>query len=194
WVVGDKEDFTRVSAQAPPLELAANGLFAAWSQQERSVAVWDLTRDPLVPLAALDGYAKPPRAVAFGANGGRAAVTDGSGVRGWDLDRKNGKATLHAALPHPEGGVMCLALSPTGRLLASASQLPAGVMLWDVDRKQMLAQFERSISIHGLTFSADGRKLVGRCGNQPGFLAWDIAGAQTGVRRGVHNRGGGQLA
>jgi serine/threonine-protein kinase len=194
WVVGDKEDFARVSAQAPPLELAANGLFAAWNQQARSIAVWDLTRDPLVPLAALDGYAKPPRAAAFAANGGRVAATDGSRVRVWNLDRKNAKAVLHADLPHPEGGVMCLALSPTGGLLASASQLPAGVMLWDVDSKQLLAQFERSVSIHGLTFSADARKLVGRCGNQPGFLAWDIAGAQTGANRSLHNRGGGQLA
>ena len=71
------------------------------------------------------------------------------------------------------GAVSALAISPDGKLLASASQ-DKSVALWDLATGKQLRTFKVDSAPTGVTFAADGRTLTSREADGT-VRVWDLA-------------------
>jgi WD40 repeat protein len=79
------------------------------------------------------------------------------------------------------GCVVCLALSPDGRLAASGS-LDSTVRLWEIDTGKEVRTLEGHVGhVFAVAFSPDGRRLAS-AGNDSSVRVWDVDTGQT-VRR-----------
>ncbi len=164
-------------------------LFLAWSPDGRTIAtggapgvvqLWDVTegraRATLAEseegwlLAA--AFAPEGNTMITGSNRGNIALWEaGTGVpRG----------------SFPVGGpVMCLAVAPTGRLVAAADD--RGATLWDLHTGELVHEWRGSLAeVSCLAFAPDGRTLA--CGSRQGTLkVWDV---ERGVERARLDRAG----
>jgi WD40 repeat protein len=94
------------------------------------------------------------------------------------LDLRTGLSSV--VYQHP-GGVISLAYSPKDQIVASSAG--KSVKLWDVAAAKELKTIEEDEVFQGLTFSPDGKTLIGAGGNSavPAYgriWLWDVAGVQ----------------
>jgi WD40 repeat protein len=100
-----------------------------------------------------------------------------------DPTRSIGSRILHKALRKPGGGVMTVAISPNGRLIATGTAHDT-VRIWDATGGAVLRELAAPFKCGGIAwsvaFSPDGSRLVSACG--PLLRIWDVAGGRE-VRR-----------
>jgi WD40 repeat protein len=101
-------------------------------------------------------------------------------VRIWDVS--DGKQVR--VLSGHDGPVDQLAVSPDGRLLAAANDdASAGVSVrvWELDSGRELKRYSIPFAVHGLSFSADGKRLA-VVGDSSGYIVWDVeSGSETAL-------------
>jgi WD40 repeat protein len=79
------------------------------------------------------------------------------------------------------GEVTCLAFSPDGKQLATATAGPAAVKLWDIGKGKEIMTLEAATAVQHLAFSPDGQLLATGHGGAAGEVRlWD---ATTGQER-----------
>jgi WD40 repeat protein/serine/threonine protein kinase len=140
------------------------------------VKLWDLATG--TALLTLRGHASDVERLAFRADGRLLASASADGtVIVWDTTNGRKVATLPSHVPGQE--LTCLAFSPDGRKLATASGIynlpdqPGEVRLWDLatGRETLVLSGHKS-RITSLTFSPDGHRLVSA--DNEGFIrVWD---------------------
>jgi WD40 repeat protein len=155
--------------------LASGGPTKAYDAGE--VKVWDAQTGH--ELLSLKWPIVPVNSVVFSPDGKRLAA----GSSGYDkqrkalpgnvklLDAQTGQELL--SLKGPTGGVHCVAFSPDGKRLASAST-DEPVKVWDTQTGQELLSLK--VGGESVTFSPDGKRLASAALTEP-MKVWD---AQTG--------------
>jgi WD40 repeat protein/mono/diheme cytochrome c family protein len=111
-------------------------------------------------------------------NGGKPKMEDGVAI----LDGVNDKAVLEARLLEADDEVMCLALSPDGKKLASGG-CDRIVRVWDVSGGATKAKLEQSVENHadwvlGLAFTPDGKRLLTASRDKTAKV-WDLAAKES---------------
>jgi hypothetical protein len=154
------------------------------SAGQSTVRLWDVAKSRT--LHVLQGHGSGVEAVTFSADGTRLA----SGgydrtARVWDAATGKPLAVLKHDFP-----VLCLAFSPDGKTLATASARwadfnyqshPARVLVWDLaERKPRASLPEQSTQIFDLTFTPDGKTLI-TAGLGGAIILWDIAGYRVAL-------------
>jgi WD40 repeat protein len=90
-------------------------------------------------------------------------------------DPTHGEAALAECLGDRKLGAWCIALDPTGRLLAIGTD-KGGVLLWDVSAAQLRGQLKTTASVRSLAFSDNGRFLAGAEASR--VQVWDVQGGE----------------
>jgi WD40 repeat protein len=78
------------------------------------------------------------------------------------------------------GSIDSIGFSPDGKLLASAS-LDGSVTVWDVNRKEAVADLRGSVPAFAVRFSPDG-KLVAVGDSSGAVVLWDVASGRRAGR------------
>ncbi|MHC4176624.1 MAG: WD40 repeat domain-containing protein, partial [Planctomycetota bacterium] len=121
-------------------------------------------------LKTLPDLPHPIRGVAFSPNGQLLALWEGDLVRLWDLANEK----QQSALKCPSEGLVSLAFSPDGKLLATAPAEGDGtVTLWNVASQAQAASLPGHRGVTSLAFSPDGKTLA--CSSMDGTVRmWDV--------------------
>jgi WD40 repeat protein/serine/threonine protein kinase len=136
--------------------LSSDGDFLATSGVGPQIELWDTRSGELKHV--FSGHDNVTFGSVFTPDGG-SLISSGSDemIRVWDVASGRPRGALVA-----RSLVVSLAVSPDGRTLASGSQEPATVKLWDLATHGQLMELEGvSGPIHSLAFSRDGRRLFG---------------------------------
>ncbi len=168
------------------ISFAPDGRHIVSAGRDRRVRVWDVRRGKLVH--DMEGHGNPVNAVAYSPNG--QLIASGSGdsmMRGSnviDVDDSSVKlwnaqsGELVRKLEGHVGGVLSLAFSSDGKMLASGGQQET-VILWDVETGRKLHTLTpegvpyRSL-IQRVWFSVDGKTIYGANFIKETY-AWDVA-------------------
>jgi WD40 repeat protein len=160
-----------------------NSKLLASGSEDKRVRVWDTHSGAL--LHCLDRHDSDVKCIAFSLDG-RQLITgseDGA-IRVWDVD--SGEELRYLRLVEPLGrgrktAIRSIALSPDGRLLASASDR---VWLWEIDNGTALRSLgEVRGWVESIAFSSDGRFLASASGKT--VQVWDTqSGAELHCLRG----------
>ncbi len=115
-----------------------------------------------------------------------SSITVPSAIRFWDVAtgemiRELSRDPRTLLEPGEQEGSHCvgrevhaIAISPDGRLLASAEK-DLRVLLFDIESARLLADFKGHEShVTALEFSSDGTRLVSTCGDDLTALVWDV--------------------
>lgn len=143
------------------LAISADSRWLATAARDRSVRVWDLAaNDPSATSRVLRGHDDAPLAVAFdlGANNLVSASADGT-ARLFDLRAGLPSAASSRTYRHGDTRIQTLALSPSGRWLASCGN-DAVVRVWDRRAGRLHAELPHDDAVQLAEFSADDRWLV----------------------------------
>jgi WD40 repeat protein len=171
WAVAESQPAVALRGGAGAVwgvAFSPDGRRLASATQEGIVQVWDVAAGALAHSA--QAHEKTAGAVAFSQD--REALVSGGGdglVKVWDA--KTGAP--RAVLPRSAAGIQGLALSPDGRLLASASAtwdpttkfgyVGVQVRVWDLQAGAEL--FSEAVpGVNCVAFSPDGRRLA--CGGE----------------------------
>ena len=119
-------------------------------------------------------WRKPIQVSAFSPDGRLLALEGPVGtIKLWDIESEQVHAAMKAA--HEKGmygGVRSLAFSPDGRRLASSGRLDSEVKLWDTESGEQIATFPAKGWGTTVSFSPDGRRLVGQYDLR--VTLWDV--------------------
>jgi WD40 repeat protein len=146
--------------------LAAGGL-------DRTIRLWETaTGKELEPWM---GHHSVVRAVGFSSDGKRLVSAGTDAVCLWEV--ATGKEIRQL-----QGLAECVAISPNGRLVASADQGKAFVRLWTAATGEELWRLSTRSTISGLVFSPDGKTLF--TGGHDGIQLWEVAsGKERDLRK-----------
>jgi WD40 repeat protein/regulation of enolase protein 1 (concanavalin A-like superfamily) len=160
------------------------GGFAVATQSDGAVHLWDVGSGR--SLAILAGSQRTRQPAVF-APGGELLAARGSDrtIRLWELDHRppaspepaqpragHGAAWAAAgSFREPHGGVVAMAFSPDGKLLAM--QTPSAVLLWDRASRRSVGSVRWPGETPGISFSPDGRTLA--AARETGAVAlWEV--------------------
>jgi WD40 repeat protein len=126
---------------------------------EGEIQFWNWRAETNRPSRSIAANLTNVRAHAFFASSNLLAVGDRDGsIRLWDLERKTQLASWKAH----SSGIICLAISPDGLVLASSSaEDEDSVKLWSIpDGKLKATPSGHKLGVFGVAFSPDGRLLA----------------------------------
>jgi YVTN family beta-propeller protein len=124
-----------------------------WSD---SVTLFDVTTDNLKSVADV-AVGRLPQGIVFAPDGGRLFVAAGEEIV--EIDWTSRGVAHRWAAP---GGPRCVAVSPSGKLLAAACDHSVEIRLWDVASRKPLGErsIDEGFNLRGLTFTPDSNALV----------------------------------
>lgn len=158
--------------------LATNGLALRSSPASSSLlCLWDWRGNRL--LRKFNTQKDGPRCLSFSFDGQLLATCGGSHqqknslIHLWETATGN---IVHS-LDHSED-VLCIALSPNGRLLAFGGEGDRTVHIWDIVTRKELAQLKGHLgNIYCFAFSPDGKTLASGSADTT-ILLWDVSKLQ----------------
>jgi WD40 repeat protein len=131
-------------------------------------------------LAEVGPFPGTINALVFSPDGSRLVIADSSGqVLLWDVAAGREIARWQAH----ESGFLGMALSPDGRLLATARYVDGAVRLWDATDGRPRGALEVSAGVAALAFSPDGTLLAMARGDGFATLSDVASGGQVGAVR-----------
>jgi WD40 repeat protein len=157
------------------LAFSPDGKTLAYSQTDQTgntLMLWDLETGNRTALGTLQGGGAID--LEFNANGRTLICGERPGISLWDIPTRS----MQKRLGNHTEQVVSVALSPNGKLLASASG-DQTVRLWDTEsweETRILRGHEHEV--HSVTFSPDGRKLLS-CGKDQSIRIWDVDAKPT---------------
>jgi WD40 repeat protein len=143
------------SADVNSLAFSPDGSIMASGSTDKTIVLWDTAT--WQPIRTLKGHTNSVYSVAFLQDGATLAsgARDGTIIL-WDV----ASGAKLFALDGNSPDIRSIALSPDGKLLASGS-FPGMINIWDLANRSILQTFQIGQGWMGLTFSLDGRTLVG---------------------------------
>lgn len=169
------------------LAFAPDGRAFVTGGDDGTARVWGLRRAPDRRNLARDAWS--PRSVAFTADSRTLATADYHAVRIYDADSGTHLRTIAA-----NHWVFSMALSPDGRLVATAGEQgkgggePGAVRLWDARTGKSLARLDPHMkSVQSVVFSPKGRWLAAWSWGRPEKVVtlWEMPGGkEVGTWRG----------
>jgi len=164
----------------PSLAVSPDGDWLAAGYEDRSVRLWDAETGE--EKARLEGHQSQVTGLAFSPDGSLLAS---GACSAWDWDQHTPECIESeirlwevptggeaAILAGHRSGILGLAFSPDGQLLASSGRTPL-VMLWDVATKSELATLDCGLFyVYGVAFSPDGNLLA--TGGDGGITLWEV--------------------
>jgi WD40 repeat protein len=162
-------DLVSVPFGVRSLGFSPNGAMLAFGGQNGDLALWDVNKARIdFTLAVGDGLAVG-RLTFSPAGGILAAVTEDGRVA--LVDWRSG--TVKRVLDAPQGGVIDIAFTPDGAILASATS--GEVLLWNVDTGDLRSVLPdpSGEGIRGLLLGPDGNSLV-TLGKDFKIRVWDL--------------------
>ncbi len=196
---------TRVAAQAESVQaitLSPDGMALAVvhanSEADRDVRVFSASSGEEIKVLAKHGQFAD---IVFSPDGARIAAADANRVVLWDYGTGADRETTLTA--YETANIQCLAFSPDGRQLATASEAlepvsaktASGVRIWDIDSGKLRFAAVGPRRVNDVAFSADGRQIVAggvadiEATARGIIVVWDW---QTGMRLASFSAHGGQ--
>lgn len=163
--------------------VSADGRWLASGSMDNTIRLWDLAailaRGTVEPLIVLRGHTDGVTSVVFAPDGSKLASGSYDGtVRLWDMRFVPDDLTLlrypaPVTLRYHRDCVQCLAFSPDGTRLASASSdRTVRVYRMDEPRPYQIATLARHLDkVHTVNFSADG-KLIASGSKDQTVIVW----------------------
>jgi WD40 repeat protein/class 3 adenylate cyclase len=151
---------------------SADGRLLAAACDDGSVMLWDVRTRRV--WETLPGYTDWGHSLAFSPDGKFLATLPRTGVKLWDVARRQELATLSSS-----AGFGNLAFSPDGKILATNSWAHSALTLWDMATKRAETH-RRSLSgsSSGLAFSPDGTTLA-TAQDDGTLILWDVTTARV---------------
>ncbi|KAF7327431.1 Chromatin associated protein [Mycena kentingensis (nom. inval.)] len=159
------------------VRFSPDGRFLATGAEDERIRIWDIEKQRI--QIVFEGHRQDIYSLDFSANG--RYLVSGSGdttVRVWDMDEHAATRVL-TAQPEGEGpdedaGVMAVAISPDGNLVA-AGCVDALVRVWSVATGSLVDILRgHQNSVHSVVFARDGAEVVsGALDNT--IRVWDLS-------------------
>jgi hypothetical protein len=148
-----------------------------WTRMERAYALVFLPDGKLAVAGGRPGQEGDVRI--YDLQGGNPKMDHGIAL----LDGVNDPGVMVQQLLETDDAVLCLALSPDGKKLASGGSQDRLVNVWDVTAGSANAKLEQTIENHadwvfGVTFSPDSKQLL-TCSRDKTAKVWDLAAKES---------------
>ncbi|GGU56906.1 hypothetical protein GCM10010211_22020 [Streptomyces albospinus] len=164
----------RHDAAVQALAVTVDGRFLLSGAEDNLIKIWDLTRDEFVDT--LNGHENFITSIVCSKQ--CLVSADYEQIRYWDFDKRRSEHLTSLPAEHGDS-TFTLALSPSGRFLASAGK-DGDIWLWDTQSKELMGLLPTSnpgMMIHKLAFTESGLLVVGGADNY--LRIWDVPRQQN---------------